>query len=134
MHVPKYEHTIDHSRTTQPRAGEWFKNSRDLLGLFLLAAGVVGIVVCLAAAAQGRTAWAISTGIAAGLAMAGGAAWLFIEGQRIRQIGVQPNPERSDRYHRQWREPAEDPALGRETRSPSPDDGPEPQSGPLSEA
>ncbi|WP_428343005.1 protein UsfY [Mycobacterium sp.] len=87
---------IDHSRTTQPRSGEWFKNSRDLLGLFLLAAGVVGVPVCLAAAANGKTGWAIGAGIAAGLALSGGAAWLFIEGRRIRRIDMQWHADRRD--------------------------------------
>ena len=101
--MAKYDETIDHSRTTQPRAGEWFKNSRDLLGLLLLAAGVVGLVVCLSAAANGRTQWAIWTGVGAGLALSGGAAWLFVEGQRIMQIGIEPDDDRAVRYEGHWR-------------------------------
>ena len=45
----------DHSRTTQPRAGEWFKNARDLPGLASMALAVLALVVCLAAAAYGNT-------------------------------------------------------------------------------
>ena len=86
-----------------PRAGEWFKNSADLLGLFFLAAGVVGVVVCLAAAAQGRTVWAIGTGVFAGLALLAGSAWLFIEGRRITQIGIEHDDGRAARYAEQWR-------------------------------
>ena len=122
--LAKYEHTVDPFRTTQPRAGEWLRNSRDLLGLFLLAAGVVNVVVCLSAVAHGRTEWAIWTGVAAGVALSGGAAWLFVEGRRINQIGVQISADRSNRYERQWRASAEIPQNDRETRLPAMDDGP----------
>lgn len=80
------QNPTDHSRTTQPRAGEWFKNSRDVLGLLLLAVGVVAMVVCLAAAAYGNTRWAISMGSVAVVGGAAGAAWLFVEGRRVRRV------------------------------------------------
>lgn len=84
--MARSQHPVDQYRTANPRAGEWFKNTRDLLGLFLLAVGVVGVAVCLAAAAHERTQLAIGTGIAAGLALVCGAAWLYFEGRRIRRI------------------------------------------------
>lgn len=91
-------HSTDYSRTTQPRAGEWFKNSRDLIGLFLLAAGVVAVVMCLAAAAHGQRGSAVGAGIGAALALTGGATWLFIEGRRIRQIDVQWYDDRDEQH------------------------------------
>lgn len=92
--MAKSQHPVDHYRTANPRAGEWFKNTRDLLGLLLLALGVVGVVACLAAAAHQRTQLAIGTGIAAGLALACGAVWLYIEGRRIGRIEETRHAER----------------------------------------
>lgn len=80
------QNPTDHARTTHQRAGEWFKNSRDALGLVLLAVGVVALVVCLAAAAYGSTGWSFLMGSIAGVAGAAGAAWLFFEGRRVRRV------------------------------------------------
>ena len=80
------QNPTDHARTTHQRAGEWFKNSRDALGLILLAVAVVSMVVCLAAAAHGSTGWSFLMGGIAGSAGAAGAAWLLIEGRRVRRV------------------------------------------------
>ncbi len=80
------QNPTDHARTTHQRAGEWFKNSRDALGLLLLAVGVAAMVVCLAAAAHGNTGWSLLMGGVAGGAGAAGAAWLLIEGRRLRRV------------------------------------------------
>lgn len=79
------QNPTDHSRTTHPRAGEWFKNSRDMLGLILLAAGVLATVICLAAAAHGNAQLAIVMGGVAIVGFAGGAGWLLAEGRRVRR-------------------------------------------------
>jgi thiol:disulfide interchange protein len=84
---------VDESRTTLPYGGQWLKNSRELLGLFLLAAGTVGVVVCLAALAHQETKSAIAAGIAAGLALTGGTVWLVAEDRRIRRIGAEPQDD-----------------------------------------
>lgn len=81
----------DHSRTTQPRAGEWFKDPRDVPGPVLIAIGVLAVVFCLAAAANGYaaygyTGWAISMGLVAILVGTAGAAWLLVEDRRLRRV------------------------------------------------
>ncbi|WP_292988651.1 LapA family protein [Mycobacterium sp.] len=81
-----HQNPTDHARTTHQRAGEWFKNSRDMLGIFLLAVGVVAMVVCLAAAAYGSTGWSYLMGGIAGTAGAAGTAWLLVEGRRVRRV------------------------------------------------
>ncbi len=124
--MDNHQHSTDYSRTTQPRAGEWFKNSRDLLGLFLLAAGVVAVVMCLAAAAHGKTDSAIGAGIGAVIALTGGAAWLFIEGRRIRRIDVQWY---DDRDEQRALSATGNPQTDRPTRPPATDDGPMRRSG-----
>jgi thiol:disulfide interchange protein len=80
------QNPTDHSRTTQPRAGEWFKNSRDVLGLALLAVGVLAVVGCLAAAAYRHPGWATSMGVVALVGGTVGMVWLLAESRRIRRI------------------------------------------------
>jgi hypothetical protein len=83
------QNPTDHARTTHQRAGEWFKNSRDAVGIGLLAIGVATMVISLAVAAYGNTRWAFVMGGIAGVAGATGAAWLFIEGRRVRRVEAQ---------------------------------------------
>src|SRR6478609_5842242 len=71
--MPADQNPTDHARTTQPRAGEWFKNARDLPGLAMIAISVLGVVVCLAAAAYEHTGWAVAAGVVAVLAGTGAA-------------------------------------------------------------
>ncbi|WP_428342985.1 protein UsfY [Mycobacterium sp.] len=80
------QNPTDHARTTHQRAGEWFKNSRDAVGLFLLAIAVVAMVACLAAAAYGSTGWSFLMGGIAGFAGITATAWLLIEGRRVRRV------------------------------------------------
>ena len=82
------QNPTDHARTTHQRAGEWFKNSRDGLGLILLAVAVVAMVICLAAAAHGNTGRAVLLGSVAVVAGAAGIAWLLIEGRRVGRVEV----------------------------------------------
>ena len=85
------QNPTDHARTTYPRAGEWLKNSRDAVGLVLLAVGVVAMVVCLALAAHGSAGSALLAGGIAGLAGVVGGGWLFIEGRRVRRAEARLN-------------------------------------------
>lgn len=87
------QNATDHARTTHQRAGKWFKNSRDALGLILLAVGVVAMVICLAAA-HGRTGWAILLGSVAAVAGASGMAWLLVEGRRVGKVEAQRSARR----------------------------------------
>lgn len=84
--MPADRNPTDHARTTQPRAGEWFKNARDLPGLAMIAVSVLGVVVCLAAAAYERTGWAVAAGVVAILAGTAAAVWLFVESRRLRRV------------------------------------------------
>ena len=88
------QNPTDHARTTHQRAGEWFKNSRDAVGLILLAVGVVAMVICLAAAAHGSTGWAILLGSVAAVAGASGMAWLLVEGRRVGKVEAQRSARR----------------------------------------
>ena len=89
------QNSTDHARTAHPRAGEWFKNSRDVLGLGLLAVGVVALAACLFAAAYGQTGWTTWLAIGAALAGVAGALWLLIEGRRVRRVEAR-HGERGD--------------------------------------
>jgi len=80
------QNPTDHARTTHQRAGEWFKNSRDALGLVLLAVGVLAMVICLAAAAHGNTGRAVLLGSIAIVTGSAGIAWLLIEGRRVGRV------------------------------------------------
>jgi len=91
------QNPTDHARTTQQRAGEWFKNSRDALGLLLLAVGAVAMVICLAAAAHGNTGSAALTGSVAIAAGGAGATWLFIEGRRVGRVEAKRSAKRGRR-------------------------------------
>lgn len=119
--MAKQQRLVDHSRTTLPYAGQWLKNSRELLGLFLLAAGTVGVPVCLAALAHKETKSAIGAGIEAGLALTGGTVWLLVEARRIHRIGAQ-RPD--DQDHQRTLTSAENPSGDGTNRPAEVDEGP----------
>ncbi|MGB6209051.1 LapA family protein [Mycobacterium sp.] len=77
---------IDHHRTTRPRAGESMKNGAKTPGLFLLAAGVVAFVVCLASFAERAVGVGIGAAVVALLATGAGFAWLGMDSRRIRHV------------------------------------------------
>jgi hypothetical protein len=77
---------IDYHRTTRPRVGESMKNAAKTPGLFLLAAGVVAFVVCLASFAHRAVGVGIAAAVVALLATGAGFAWLGLESRRIRQV------------------------------------------------
>jgi hypothetical protein len=84
----KHDHT-DHCRTTQPHAGQWFKNGRGLPGVFGIALGVLAVVSSDAGAAYRSPAWTIAMGIAAVAPLSAGAGWVLLEGRRIGRVDVQ---------------------------------------------
>ena len=84
--VTERQNPTDHARTAHPRAGEWFKNSRDMLGLLLLGVGAVALAGCLFAAAYGETGVAIALAVLAAVTGMAGALWLFVEGRRVRHV------------------------------------------------
>lgn len=91
------QNPTDHARTTHQRAGEWFKNSRDALGLLLLAVGVLAMVICLAAAAHGNTGSALVLGSIAIVAGGAGTTWLLIEGRRVGRVEAKRSAKRRRR-------------------------------------
>jgi len=82
------DHT-DHCRTTQPHAGQWFKNGRGLPGVFMLALGVLAVVSSDAGAAYRSSAWSIAMGIVAIAALSAGAGWVVLEGRRVGRVEMQ---------------------------------------------
>ena len=94
----------DHARTTLPRAGEAMKDSRGLPGYGLLGLAVLAIVVCLAAAAQSLTSWAIAAGVVAVLAVSVGSACVYAERRRVASVARQRSTD------------AEPPSVGRARR------------------
>ena len=77
---------IDHHRTTRSRAGESMKSGLKTPGLFLLAAGLVAFVVCLAGFAERAVAVGVAGAVVALLATGAGFAWLGMDSRRIRQV------------------------------------------------
>lgn len=61
-----YRDPVDHSRTTQPRAGESFIDTLWMPGLLLIALGVIGVVGIVAAMAYQRDDLLLTLGSVAG--------------------------------------------------------------------
>jgi hypothetical protein len=84
----KPDHT-DHSRTTQPHAGQWLKNGRGLPGILLMALAILAVVSSNAGAAYRSPTWEIiAMAIVAVAAMSAGAGWVLVEGRRIGRVEV----------------------------------------------
>jgi len=62
------------------------KNGAKTPGLFLLAAGVVAFVVCLASFAERAVTVGVAAAVVALLATGAGFAWLGMESRRIRHV------------------------------------------------
>ncbi len=81
-----YRDPVDHSRTTQPHAGESFIDTLWLPGLFLIALGVVGLVGVIAALAYNHHELLLMLGsIAAGLLIVG-ALLIMAEHHRVVRV------------------------------------------------
>lgn len=81
------EKPIDDARTTRPRAGMVWKDSRELPGLALTVVAVLALVGCLAGAAMGAIAWTIGLGVIAGVAGVAGIGWVLAGRRRTAQRG-----------------------------------------------
>ncbi len=77
---------VDHSRTTQPHAGESFIDTLWLPGLMLIMLGTVTIAGFLAATAYDRTDWQLPLGFIAGALVTAGAILITLEHHRVKRV------------------------------------------------
>ena len=95
-----YRDPVEHSRTTQPHAGESFIDTLWLPGLFLIALGVIGMAGIVAALAYHHGELLLMLGAGAvGLLMAGGLL-IMAEHHRVQRVERQWLAEHPD-YWRQ---------------------------------
>lgn len=96
-----YRDPVDHSRTTQPHAGESFIDTLWLPGLILIAFGVVGMAGVIAALAYNRHELLLVLGSgAAGVLILGGLL-IFAEHHRVQRVERQWLADHPDhRNHR----------------------------------
>lgn len=76
----------DHSRTTQPHAGESFIDTLWLPGLGLIFVGIVLIAGFVAATAYGRTDVQLGLGLIAGALVTAGAILIALEHRRVKRV------------------------------------------------
>lgn len=77
---------VDHSRTTQPHAGESFIDTLWWPGLFLLALGIVAIAGCVAATAYDQGGVSLIVGLIAGALVTAGALLIALEHRRVKRV------------------------------------------------
>ncbi|HYO01847.1 MAG TPA: protein UsfY [Mycobacterium sp.] len=77
---------VDHSRTTQPHAGESFIDTLWLPGLGLIMLGTVTIAGFLAATAYNATQWQLPLGFIAGALVTAGAILIALEHHRVKRV------------------------------------------------
>lgn len=77
---------VDHSRTTQPHAGESFIDTLWLPGLILIAVGTVLIAGTVAATAYGNSNLSLILGLIAGALVTAGALVITLEHQRVKRV------------------------------------------------
>jgi hypothetical protein len=77
---------VDHSRTTQPHAGESFIDTLWLPGLILIMLGTVTIAGFLAATAYQHTELQMPLGFIAGALVTAGAILIALEHHRVKRV------------------------------------------------
>lgn len=77
---------VDHSRTTQPHAGESFIDTLWLPGLGLIMLGTVTIAGFIAATAYGRAEMQLPLGFIAGALVTAGAILIALEHRRVKRV------------------------------------------------
>ena len=93
-----YRDPVDHSRTTQPHAGESFIDTLWLPGLILIALGVVGIAGVVAALAYNHhEVLMMLISVTGGLLIAGGLA-ITAEHHRVKRVERQWLSEHPDHW------------------------------------
>ncbi|MDT5153362.1 MAG: hypothetical protein QOI01_5095 [Mycobacterium sp.] len=77
---------VDHSRTTQPHAGESFIDTLWLPGLVLIMLGTVTIAGFIAATAYGHPEVQLPLGFIAGALVTAGAILIALEHHRVKRV------------------------------------------------
>jgi uncharacterized membrane protein YcjF (UPF0283 family) len=77
---------VDHSRTTQPHAGESMIDTLWFPGLVLIGIGVVGLACIVAAAAYGHPEWVLPLALVSGAVVTAGAGLIALEHRRVNRI------------------------------------------------
>lgn len=90
---------VDHSRTTQPHAGESFIDTLWLPGLGLIMLGTVTIAGFIAATAYGRTEMQLPLGFIAGALVTAGAILIALEHLRVKRVERRYLAEHPDHPH-----------------------------------
>src|SRR6185312_11930537 len=87
MHMKSaHRDPVDHSRTTQPHAGESFIDTLWLPGLRLIMLGTAMIAGFVAATASGRTDRQLPLGLIAGALVTAGAILVALEHHRVVRV------------------------------------------------
>lgn len=76
----------DHSRTTNPHAGEHFIDPYSWPGVVSIVLGAMAMVACVAGAAYMHTEWILAVAVVGAFAIMGGVAWLILEHRRVLRI------------------------------------------------
>lgn len=88
---------VDHSRTTQPHAGESFIDTLWLPGLALLALGIVTIAGFVAATAYNHDELQLPLGLIAGALVTAGTLLIAVEHHRVNTVERRWLAEHPDR-------------------------------------
>jgi hypothetical protein len=87
MHMKSaHRDPVDHSRTTQPHAGESFIDTLWLPGLVLIMLGTVTIAGFIAATAYGHLEVQLPLGFIAGALVTAGAILIALEHHRVKRV------------------------------------------------
>jgi hypothetical protein len=90
---------VDHSRTTQPHAGESFIDTLWLPGLGLIMLGIITIAGFLAATAYQRDDLQLPLAFIAGALVTAGAILIALEHLRVKRVERQWMSEHPDNSH-----------------------------------
>jgi hypothetical protein len=77
---------VDHSRTTQPHAGESMIDTLMFPGLILIALGIIGLAAIVAAAAYGHGEWVLPLALVSGAVVTAGGGLIALEHHRVLNI------------------------------------------------
>ena len=88
---------IDHSRTTQPHAGESFIDTLWWPGLLLLGIGTVLIACTVAASASGNSGASLTLALIAGAVVTAGTLLITLEHRRVNRVERRWQAEHADR-------------------------------------
>jgi hypothetical protein len=94
-----YRDPVDHSRTTQPHAGESFIDTLWLPGLLLIMVGTVLIAACVFSTAYGRTDLSMILGLIAGALVTAGAILIAFEHHRVKRVEQRWMADHPDATH-----------------------------------